>query len=291
MCYDQAMVTSALTIIPYARRFRRDLLRLVHHEHLLHVHLDWDAVDDWINYPDVPIYLAWADDRLVGVIAASSPLGNSAWLRLLAVTTDVSLDQTLTELWDRLRARLVELAVEEVGILIMEPWLTPHLQLLGFTFREDIITLRRRGPTTLEPLRSDIRIRPAEWREMPQVVTVDHAAFEPLWQLSESALRQASRSAYLFTVAELRREIIAYQITTLYQDGAHLSRLATLPRVQGSGVGGALLTTLIQQLTQRHIVSLSVNTQRTNQRSQRLYHRYGFEETDHVMPVWSAPTR
>ena len=78
-------------------------------------------------------------------------------------------------------------------------------------------------------------------------------------------------------MAELDKRIVGYQISTLYQDGAHLARLATIPEMQGMGIGGALVGEMIEHFLRRGITTLTVNTQRSNQQSQRLYQRFKWE--------------
>src|SRR5258707_3113105 len=137
------MVISPITIIPYARRFRRDLMRMLQYEHLLHVDLDWDAVEEWINYPDVPMYLGWSEDRLVGVIAASPPLNHTSWLRLAVIDNEAGIDDTLAALWPHLRNKLLDLGVTADRALIMQSSLAPHLPLHCPYNREDNVNLRR----------------------------------------------------------------------------------------------------------------------------------------------------
>ena len=278
---------SPITIAPYVRQHRRELLRLIQDEHRLHIHLDWHTVDEWISDPDVPIYLAWHGQEMVGAIAGSLPQGNTSWLRLIVSGDNFEVDDLLAALWPPLQTRLAELDVHEVGVLVLHPWLAPHLRPLGFTFHEEIVTLRRQMVNIPPPRRADVYVRHADWREASQAAVVDHAAFAPMWQLDLATIRQAARASCSFTLAELDDRIIGYQISTRYHDGAHLARLATLPEVQGSGVGGVLLGEMIQQLLQRNISDITVNTQQSNVQSQRLYQRYGFEFTGLNMPVWT----
>jgi ribosomal protein S18 acetylase RimI-like enzyme len=282
------MVTKQITVTPYARRYRHDLLRSLQTEYRVHTHLDWHTVDEWMNDPEVPFYVARADNKLIGAMAASPALGNATWLRLVIVGEDVDTAMVVSELWAALSARLITLGVTDIAVLLMQAWLTPHLAALGFAPHDDIVTLRRQSMHVIAPLRTDIAVRHADWRDVASVVEVDHAAFHPFWRLSESSLRQAARTSYSFTVAELNRRILGYQISTLYNDGAHLARLATLPEVHGNGVGGLLLGEMIGQYLRRGLMSITVNTQRTNEPSQRLYHRYGFELTGQSMTAWSA---
>jgi ribosomal protein S18 acetylase RimI-like enzyme len=285
---------SPITIAPYARQHRRELLRLIQNEQRLHIHLDWHTVGEWISDPDVPIYLAWHGQEMVGAIAASPPQENTSWLRLIVSGDDIDVDDSLAALWPLLQTRLIELGVDEVGVLVLHPWLAPHLSPLGFTFHEEIVTLRRQGASVPPPRRTDVYVHHVDWREAKLAAAVDHAAFAPIWQLDLATIRQAARAAYSFTLAELGDRVIGYQISTLYHDGAHLARLATLPEVQGSGVGGVLLGEMIEKLLRHNISDITVNTQQSNIRSQRLYQRYGFEFTGLNMPVWTLkllPTR
>jgi [ribosomal protein S18]-alanine N-acetyltransferase len=181
---------------------------------------------------------------------------------------------------------LVELGVRDVGVLVLRPWIAPNLSPLGFTFTEDIVTLRRRGANHPEPLRTDVTIRTAYLEEVPQILKIDQVAFEPIWQMTLLTLRQAARMSSSFTVAEVDGKMVGYQLSTLHNDGAHLARLAVLPDVQGGGIGGALLGDLIGRFVRRNILTLTVNTQATNIRSQNLYRRYGFDPTGLDIPYW-----
>ncbi len=282
------MITSQITIAPYTRQNRYELLRLIQSEHRLHIHLDWHSVDEWIADPAIPMFLAWINAELVGAMAASAPQGDTAWLRLIVFRRDVEPEKLLAALWPPLQERLINLDVELASVLILYPWLAPHLATLGFTFHEEIVTLRWQGASIPPPRRKDIHIRHVAWRDAKLAIPVDHAAFAPLWQLDLDSLQQAAHSAASFTLAELDNRIVGYQLSTLYHEGAHLARLATLPEVQGSGVGGALVGDMIQQYIRRNVAGITVNTQQSNAQSLRLYRRYGFDFTGLNMPVWAV---
>ena len=281
------MITSQVTITPYARRHRRDFLNFLQNDQRLHIHLDWHTVDEWISDPEVPVFLAYHDRKLTGAIAAAPALGHTTWLRLLALGSAVDTDYLLAELWSPLRDQLLSIGVNQIAALIIQPWMTPHLAALGFAYLDEIVTLRRQGMDVPAPLHNDVQVRHTDWREVRRIVEIDHAAFVPIWQLSETSLRQAARSAYSFTVAELDGRMVGYQLSTMYQDGAHLARLATLPDAQGQGIGGLLIGEMVGQFLRRGVMNVTVNTQQTNSQSQRLYQRYGFSPTGLIMPVWS----
>lgn len=282
------MVILSLKLVPYARRYRRDLLDLINDPGcLLHIHLDWHTVEEWIGQPDTPILLAWAGPTLVGAMAGSPSQEDCAWLRLIAVRGDVDTDGVLRELWAALRDGMIAGDIRQVGVLMLQSWLERPLDRLGFSYVEHIVTLRRSGPDVPAPLRKDIVVRHTDWHEADKAVVVDNAAFGPMWQLGLPALRQAARHAASFTLAELDGRPVGYQLTTLHgYNSIHLARLAVLPAVQGGGVGGVLLSEMLNGFVRRNILTCSVNTQASNTQSQRLYRRYGFEFTGYDMPYW-----
>ncbi|MBX3064353.1 MAG: GNAT family N-acetyltransferase [Anaerolineae bacterium] len=273
-------------IVPYARRYRRATMRLVTEAYLVHTHLDWQSVDDWLDDPTMLMLMAWRDNVLHGVIATSEVLGGATWLRLVAVADLAEPAGVLAALWSALRSLLIVNSVREVGVLLIRNWLLDHLPALGFNYGEDIVTLRRYGTDILPPLHDDVRIRPAYWNDLPAVVAIDHAAFGPLWQMGSRSLRYASRMAASFSLAELQGQLVGYQLSTQHSDGGHLARLAVLPEVQGHGIGGSLLGAMLRHFVRRGIESVSVNTQEHNVQSQRLYERYGFERTMQDLPFW-----
>jgi ribosomal-protein-alanine N-acetyltransferase len=282
------MIALPLKMTPYARCYRHELLSLINDGYCrLHVHLDWYTIEEWIDQPQIPIYLGWYEHKLVGAVAASPPRDGASWLRLVAIDEESDIDSVLIDLWLALRSYLTAMAVREVGALLLQPWLTSHLAGLGFTYQEDIVTLRRDGASIPAPLRHDLYIRHGDVRNLQQAVDIDHAAFAPLWQLSTSAMRQAIRESANFTLAESNGQAVGYQITTLFAHSVHLARLAVNPEAQGSGVGGALLGEMLNNFSRRGILTCSVNTQASNLQSQHLYRRYGFELTGQDMPYWS----
>ncbi|MBZ0277817.1 MAG: GNAT family N-acetyltransferase, partial [Anaerolineae bacterium] len=54
------------------------------------------------------------------------------------------------------------------------------------------------------------------------------------------------------------------------------------------GVGGALLGDVLQRFFRRNVFSMTVNTQASNEQSQRLYTRFGFSRTGFDLPYWEA---
>lgn len=278
---------TALTITPYQRRHLQAIRDLLFHSHYVHSHLDWLESDQWLETTDTITHLAWHRGRLVGLLGLSSPLNGSTWIRLAAASDLVDPETVICSLWNEILPLLKQSNVHIVGLLIINDWIARFAKTLGFAYGEEIITLAR-GDNLVPPPSSDSpRIRVAEMQDIPQLATLDQAAFDTPWQMSVYDLRQAYRIASSCTVAIHDDAIIGFQISTFFFDGAHLARLAVHPTAQGRGVGSALLRDLLERYTRRGIPMMTVNTQESNLQSRRLYQRYGFELNGYNLPYWA----
>jgi ribosomal protein S18 acetylase RimI-like enzyme len=105
--------------------------------------------------------------------------------------------------------------------------------------------------------------------------------------MMEMDLRFARKIAAVHTVAVLDNEIVGYQLSTQYRQSGHLARLAVSPDMQGFGIGAALLDDMIRRFLRRRVRTVTVNTQESNVRSQRLYEQYGFRRNGYDLPVYT----
>jgi ribosomal protein S18 acetylase RimI-like enzyme len=276
-----------VSVIPYERRYRNEVRDLIYGSYRSHSHLDWHDTDYWLDRMEAPIRLAHIEGRLVGVMAMSEPLSAMSWLRLAAIADDMQPAPVLMALWADLQPELEALGVVQVDILILRDWIVRHLPEMGFHYEEDIVTLRRVvQPLVDVPL--DVEVRISQPQDLTQIAEIDMLAFTPPWQLSLFELRQADRVAAISTVAVQGAQVVGYQLTTLHLESAHLARLAVHPEAQSHGVGAALMHDLLTRVTRRGIRAMTVNTQLSNERSQHLYQRFGFERNGYDLPVWAT---
>jgi ribosomal-protein-alanine N-acetyltransferase len=226
-----------------------------------------------------------------------------AWIRLAAVDGDLDierwLDLSLPPTVRALSARGVrELAWMDSWVSGPEPyedWARTHLKPRGFSPLAEIVTLTKTNqqlpdtPTAskAEPGIPEITLRPAANADLPAIVAIDRAAFAPYWWRSEATLGRRATTACRFAVAECGSEVIGYTECELHLPTAHLNRIAIHPRSQGRGVGAILLSHVLQALWQRGARTVSLNTQRHNHRSRRLYERFGFRATGDVVTAWT----
>jgi [ribosomal protein S18]-alanine N-acetyltransferase len=215
-------------------------------------------------------------------------LHKTCWIRLAAVQDHVNQGEVLRTMWDDLRPELRAQDVQLTALLAVRDWITDYAADLGFRYVEDIITLARAGQNLPEPRQHRLTLRAAEPYDLATLARVDQAAFSPPWQLALDELRQAYRISASCTVALHEGTIVGYQLSTLYFDGAHLARLAVLPHMQGTGIGAVLLRDVLTRFFRRGVYSMTLNTQATNLRSQRLYRRFGFRPNGYDLPYWSG---
>jgi [ribosomal protein S18]-alanine N-acetyltransferase len=222
------------------------------------------------------------------VLAVSKPLNQSCWIRIAGVMEYVQPDMVMRALWENVLPELKAQAVHTVGLLVINEWITQVVLPLGFAYKENIITMVRSEYRLPEPRPTEFRIRAGELYDLPRLVEIDQAAFSPPWQMAADDVRQAYRMASSCTVATLSDEIIGYQISTLYFDGAHLARLAVHPAAQGKAVGRVILGELLDRFQKRGVYMVTVNTQSSNLHSRNLYTHFGFIPNGFDLPYWSA---
>jgi ribosomal-protein-alanine N-acetyltransferase len=284
----RTMFSTTLAISPYERRHRDAVLDLAYDHLQVQTHLDWYALDDWLDAEAGMTLLAWQGRRLMGVMGFSAPLDGGVWMRLVARRDGAQTREVLRALWDDARVTLAAAGVASVWLTLTGDWLGAHVDLFGMTQVEMIVTLRRAGGDLPRPRNPRVLLRPAEADDVPTMAAIDSAAFGPPWRMTTPDVRAALRIAASCKLAWLDRQVVGYQLSTRYDDAGHLARLAVLPEAQGLGVGGALLDDLIRGFNTRRVRSLTVNTQLSNLRSQRLYSAYGFRRNGHDLPVWTV---
>ncbi|MCC6803141.1 MAG: GNAT family N-acetyltransferase [Anaerolineae bacterium] len=279
---------SAPTLTHFERRHRDAVRDLLFRGYRTHTHLDWQETDQWLDDGErCPARLAWQNGRLQGILATSEALNQTCWLRVAAVSDRADAQSILTLLWDDLLPELRANGIKTVSLLVIRSWITSYVTRLGFQQAEEIITLRRAQKELAKSEPPDgMTIRLAETEDLPRILKIDNSAFAAPWQMSSDELRQALRIAASCTLAEMNGDIVGYQLSTLYFDGAHLARLAVAPQAQGIGVARTLLTDVLQRFARRNVHSMTVNTQLSNVRSQHLYANFGFERTGYDLPVW-----
>lgn len=267
---------------------RQNLAHLIETETFVHRHLDWKPVLDWIG--NGPFLLAEDEGEILGALAAPSDLPETAWVRLFLVRSDLEPNEIWALLWEQTKELLQNKAhLQTVAVIPLHNWYQHILLKSSFRIETQVIMLRWKGVFSQRDEnigKLDINIRPILMDDISAVRLVDSLAFEPIWQISEEMLRIAFNQAAYASLIEINNDIIAYQISTYSSSGAHIARLAVMPKYQRKNIGSELIQDVIQQFMKRGVRGITVNTQIDNASALSLYTKAGFKRTGEKYPVY-----
>lgn len=273
-----------ITVVPYEPLLNRVVLHFIQNQFRTHYHLDWRPVNVWLREKSTLGVLAYhSPQTLYGAMMLSPAIDGVSWIRLFSLRDSLSAG-IFNLMLSKLLSLFPDAGINEVGILETELWLRKLLDESDFSLVDQLIHMKRSRGIPVVTSNSPVIVKRATDDHLDIVEHIDHVAFSPYWQMQMDDLREVSRYASSFTIAILDNQVVGYQLSTSYPDTIHLARLATLPDYQGRGIGSRLVQALIQDFPNHHI---TVNTQGSNEVSQRLYKRLGFEQQHLITPVWN----
>ena len=211
-----------------------------------------------------------------------------AWatLRGCALLGGWRADEGLPALWEPVAAALSRRRVQSVVHIAAAEWLHAPLQRLGFQISDTLEVLQRGvgidhasdgvGPATLRSARPD---------DIPALQAVDSAAFAPPWRATAADLTGLLVMSSYVVVAEMEGQVMGYAVSDVRGEFGVLARLAVQPTAQGQGLGRQLLTDALRFCRRSGARSVSLNTNASNQASQRLYAQQGFRLLGKRTPV------
>jgi GNAT superfamily N-acetyltransferase len=256
----------------------------------VHLHLPLAELADWVH--EAPFFAALSGDCLYGFLLTIERQPGISLIGAAALDDAWSVESFLDLLLPPVVGELNSRGMKALVHMGYAPWLTEILQKYGFRLHEQVITLRKTdnhlppdSRTATGNPKWDGHIREARRQDLPALMAIDAAAFTPLWRNNPHTLADALVHAASFAVAEIGNRVVGYQFS--HRDGqrGHVSRLVTHPEFQGRGIGSSLLAAAIEALWSQGATIISLNTQRQNEASKRLYSRFGFEPTGESAPV------
>lgn len=175
--------------------------------------------------------------------------------------------------------------------LTRQGWLRASLKESGFD-QCDAVRFYERRSSAVEPVSQPAALRTAQPTDLPQLAMLDAAAFEPLWHMGVTELRQLQRDCRI-EIAEAADTTVGYSALRLIADGsrpgtgsAQLVRLAVHPGAQTRGVGRQLLAACLCRATELGFGRVFLNTQESNMPSQNLYESLQFRRRGRTVPVF-----
>ena len=281
-----------MAISPLHRVDRYSLIEFCRTARFSNLHLDWHDLPVLLNERNLLAAVDWDGRAIEAAIGAEvisySDGKQAAWLRLVLASSQTSARHRLPDLWNDLRSQLRAAGLTHATWLLFEPWTVALADQMGFTPLTEVVALSRSGSDIPQVTLPGGSIRVAGEADLEAILRVDNLAFEPVWRNDMAMLRIAVQQAAYLTVWERAANIQGYQLSTHHIDGIHLARLAVNPALQGKGIGAGLVCDLIQHFSRQGLKTITVNTQRDNLASRRLYDRLGFTLSGYAVKVSQA---
>ena len=167
----------------------------------------------------------------------------------------------------------------------------------GFTHIEKVITFeieRRDAPHVVRPRElTFVPIDPSNEEMRQTLLRLDNRSFPWIWWNSDLEFRLYGQTPGVeIYLGLIEGRPVSYVGITTFPTWGHLDRIAVDPTVQGKGYGRFALAFAVETLLARGARKVGLSTQSTNERSQRLYLKYGFRRTnDHDYDLWGDDFR
>ena len=290
------MANSQWRVRPARQEDKGRILALLQRAERRHLHVDWRLPGDWLKMGVFVVAegvqeASPAAGELVACLATGADPPPAAWVRVVALDGGLQDRSLLPALFNAALPRLRRSGVDPLGWLPQRSWPRPWLHDVGFQVINEVETFLKDDLY----IPDDVRLPPAVAvravcpADMPRLAAIEEAAFDPLWRHSAEALARAQSQSISFDVAELDGRVVGFQYSVPGDEEGtvHLVRLTVSPDAQRRGVASCLLAAAIDAYRQRDLCRISLNTQRDNVPSKRLYRKFGFRAAGYRLPVWS----
>jgi ribosomal-protein-alanine N-acetyltransferase len=253
---------------------------------LVHRHLDWTPLLDWIDSP--PFLKYYLNQHLEGILACPPEPPGVAWIKCFACNQASEPASIFQSLLIEAKKYLPS-SVDYIIALGLNEWFKYILQTNNFEKFQDVIVLRYEHKPLEIIVKGVTTVRPMELFDIDEVARIDQTSFEPIWAISSSGLESAFFQAEHTSVAEINGKIVGYELSTANQFSAHLARVAVLPDFQHENIGFQLVSEMVTYFLNRGIAEITVNTQDVNHASLNLYKKTGFIPTGDRFPIYRIP--
>ena len=119
-------------------------------------------------------------------------------------------------------------------------------------------------------------IRPAERRDVPELLVLEEAQFPEPWTKSMLLDEISDVETRRYTVALDDHTIVGYLGIMYVLDELHVNTVGTLPGYEGRGVATALMNDAWVVAKEKGVRRATLEVAVSNTRAQALYHRFGF---------------
>ncbi|MFZ5917061.1 MAG: GNAT family N-acetyltransferase [Chloroflexota bacterium] len=224
-----------------------------------------------------PFLLAQQGGRLRGFLACPLLRPPRALLAAAGLADDWTIESWLDVLLPPCEARLRALGATSISYTGAADWLIDPLQARGFSRVSEIVAYEKTGCASPISGNQQVGVRPVRPTDFPILAAIDRLVFHPTWHNSAATLFGWQRRLPFFVVALAQDETpVGYCFVTVEGHHGHLIRIAVHPAWQGQGIGARLMAEAMAFFAGAGVQIVTLNTQEENERSQRLYRKFGF---------------
>lgn len=156
-------------------------------------------------------------------------------------------------------------------------WLLDDMEARGFALTTTLRSYDKVDRSIPAEGNTQVRVRPFTPDDLPGVLAVEAAAFEPLWRYDGPGFLELRALYPYFVVAEDEQGIAGYQFNAVDGPTGYLVRIAVHPRAEGRGIGTRLMAEAVRYFTREGAHAILLNTEERNHRAHRLYEGFGFQ--------------
>jgi len=254
---------------------------------LYHIHLDWGSIEQLINKNNFLMLLE--NENIIGILSCPSVKDDPVWIRQFSIGKY----HKPGEVWNILFPKILEslsYSASTINIysIAVWDWYERILKNADFISFQQIVSLewtniRKNHPGPFTP---PMKVRPMDIEDIPSITRVDSDAFSIPWNLNQETLHNAYRESSYSSVAIFDDTIVGYLMASQKHLNTHISRIAVIPDYQGRKIGLTLMIECLRYYIEKNILTISVNTQKSNIASLALYKKLRFENLGNNFPVY-----
>lgn len=112
--------------------------------------------------------------------------------------------------------------------------------------------------------------------DIPEVLNIERASFTTPWSKASFFSEIQSKNS-IAKIAELNGVVVAYICIKHIEDECHILNLAVHPDYRRCGIAKALLSNIIQELSEEECKFFYLEVRASNYAARRLYEKFGFK--------------
>lgn len=112
--------------------------------------------------------------------------------------------------------------------------------------------------------------------DIPEVLNIERASFTTPWSEASFFSEIQSKNS-IAKIAELNGVVVAYICIKHIEDECHILNLAVHPDYRRCGIAKALLSNIIQELSEEECKFFYLEVRASNYAARRLYEKFGFK--------------